>query len=73
MGQTLEPWFVELLACPQTHAPVVMDGNWLYSTDPETRRRYPVEDGIPKMLIEESEVVTEAEFSRIMQMHGIQL
>ena len=54
------------LACPESHAPLVQVGDWLYSTDPETRRRYPIRDGIPIMLIEEAETVGPEEFERIM-------
>ena len=47
--------FLEILACPETKAPVVQDGEWLVSTDAATRRRYPIRDEIPIMLIDEAE------------------
>jgi len=53
--------------CPQSHAKLVQSGEWLYSTDPATRRRYPVRNGIPVMLIDESEVVGDEEFKKVMQ------
>ncbi len=70
MGQSLEPWLLEILVCPESKAPLVREGDWLYSTDPKTRRRYAVEDGIPNMLIEESEVVSEEEFNRVTRKHN---
>ena len=48
------------------HARLVQVGDWLYSTDPATRRRYPIREGIPIMLIDESQVVDESEFHRVM-------
>ncbi|MBK6682747.1 MAG: hypothetical protein IPG53_23540 [Ignavibacteriales bacterium] len=35
---------------------LVLDGNFLVSTDKETRRRYRIENDIPVMLVGESEV-----------------
>lgn len=67
MAQPLDPGLMEILVCPESHARLVQVGDWLYSTDPATRRRYPVRDGIPIMLIDESQVVDESEFHRIMQ------
>jgi len=64
--QKLDDEFLSILCCPETHAPVVQRGPWLYSTDPNSRRRYPIRDGIPVMLIEESEIVSEEEFRRAM-------
>lgn len=63
--------FLEILACPETKAPVVEDGDWLVSTDAKTRRRYPVRDGIPVMLIEESEILEEEAWREIMRRHGV--
>jgi len=50
-------------------APVVRVEEWLYSTDARTRRRYPIRDGIPTMLIDESETVEPEEFERVMREH----
>jgi uncharacterized protein YbaR (Trm112 family) len=67
MSTPIEPDLMEILVCPETHARLVQVGEWLYSTDAATRRRYPIREGIPIMLIEESEVVDEDEFRKIMQ------
>ncbi len=69
MACELDPELLSILACPESKAPLIPLGEWLYSTDPATRRRYPVRDGIPIMLIEESEVVADDEFQRIMAEH----
>ena len=63
--------FLEILACPETKAPVVEDGAWLVSTDAKTRRRYPGKDDIPIMLIEESEVMDEDAWREVMKRHGV--
>ena len=65
----MEPWILEILVCPESKAPLVQDGDWLYSTDCWTRRRYAIRDGIPNMLIEESEQISEEEFDRLMRKH----
>jgi len=57
---------LKIMVCPVTHAPLVQVGDWLYSTDAQTRRKYPVRDGIPIMLIDESKVADPDEFSRAM-------
>lgn len=63
----MDPKLLDILVCPQSRARLVQVGEWLYSTDPDTRRRYPIRDGIPIMLVDESEVVAEEEFTRVMQ------
>ncbi len=57
---------LRILACPDTHTPLVQVGDWLYSTDPKTRRKYPIRDGIPVLLIDESQVANQEEFERVM-------
>lgn len=70
MSNAIDKELLKILVCPESKAPLVQVEDWLYSTDPETRRRYPVRDGIPIMLIDESEVVAQEEFDRIMAEHG---
>ncbi len=55
----LDPEFLAILRCPESKATLVQDGDWLISTDPATRRRYPIDDGIPVLLVEESEQLDE--------------
>jgi uncharacterized protein YbaR (Trm112 family) len=62
--------FLSILVCPETHAPLVLSGEWLYSTDPGTRRRYPIRDGIPIMLIDEAESVDETEWKKVVEEAG---
>ena len=62
---------LEILVCPLSKAPLVLDGETLVSTDKKTRRRYKIEDGIPNMLIEESEELSQDDWSAIMKNHGV--
>ena len=66
----LDPQLLSIMACPESHAPLREIGNWLVSTDPETRRRYPIRDGIPVMLLEESEVMNVDDWSVAMAGEG---
>lgn len=51
----IDPELLEIMVCPVSHAPLQQVGDFLVSTDPETRLRYPIRDGIPIMLEEEAE------------------
>ncbi|MCA9753944.1 MAG: hypothetical protein KC591_17225 [Gemmatimonadetes bacterium] len=62
----IDPELLALLVCPLSRAPVVVDGEWIVSTDPATRRRYRIDDGIPVMLIDESEELDEPTWRAIM-------
>jgi uncharacterized protein YbaR (Trm112 family) len=66
----IDPELLDVLVCPLSRAPLVADGESLVSTDPSTRRRYRVEDGIPVMLVEESEPLDETTWRAIMARHG---
>ncbi len=66
MGE-IDSELLRIMVCPISHAPLVQVGDWLYSTDRETRRRYPVRDDIPILLVEESEAVEQEEFDRVMK------
>lgn len=61
---------LEILVCPETKSELVLDGNFLVSTDKNTRRRYRIEDDIPIMLVDESEQLSLEEWTEIMKRHG---
>jgi len=61
---------LNLLCCPETKADLVLDGNFLVSTDKNTRRRYRIEDDIPIMLIDESEQLDFKTWEEIMKRCG---
>jgi uncharacterized protein YbaR (Trm112 family) len=61
---------LEILVCPESKAPLLLDGDHLVSTDPHTRRRYRIDDDIPIMLIDDSEVLDEEAWRAILARHG---
>jgi uncharacterized protein YbaR (Trm112 family) len=62
----LDPLLLEILACPEDKGPLLYfeDEDSLYN--PRLKRRYQVRDDIPIMLVEESEVVDDAEHQRLL-------
>jgi uncharacterized protein YbaR (Trm112 family) len=61
---------LDILCCPETKADLVLDGETLVSVDKNSRRRYRIENNIPIMLVEESEVLNKEEWEKIMRKHG---
>ncbi len=63
---TLPKMLLDILACPLDKGPLQYfpEEETLYN--PRLKRRYRVENGIPILLVEESEVVSEAEHLRLM-------
>jgi uncharacterized protein YbaR (Trm112 family) len=62
----IDPQLLSIMVCPVSHAPLREVDDWLISTDPETRRRYPIRDGIPVMLIEESEEMAQEDWEEAL-------
>lgn len=62
----LEKTLLEVLQCPVAHVPLVPFGDWLYAKDRDTRRKYPIRDGIPCLLADESAVADLDEYDRVM-------
>lgn len=62
----LDPMLVEILACPDDKGPLLYftDEDSLYN--PRLRRRYAIRDGIPVMLIDEAETVSDEEHERLV-------
>ena len=63
----IDPRLLELLVCPLSRADLVLDGETLVSTDPGTRRRYRIDDGIPVLLIDESEELDPTVWGEVMK------
>lgn len=61
---------LNILCCPETKADLVLEGNFLISTDKATRRRYKIENDIPIMLVEESDQLPLEEWQEIMKKHN---
>lgn len=62
----LDPKLLEILACPDDKGSLLYfeDENSLFN--PRLKRRYRIEDDIPLMLIDESEIVSDEEASRMV-------
>ena len=60
---------LDILCCPDSKAELVLEGEFLVSTDKETRRRYKIENDIPIMLIDESEQLDLEIWKDIMKKH----
>ena len=65
----IDPVLLDILVCPRSKASLREVDGALVSTDPETRMRYRIEDGIPVMLVEEGEQMTRSEWAEAMA-HG---
>ncbi len=61
----LESWLVEILVCPEDKGPLwyVPDEDLLYN--PRLKRKYPIRDGIPALLVDESEPAPDPEHERL--------
>jgi len=62
----LDPLLLEILACPEDKGPLLYfeDEDCLYN--PRLKRRYPIRDDIPVMLVDEAETVTDEEHERLL-------
>ncbi len=60
---------LNIICCPETKAPLILDGDYLVSTDAKTRRRYKIVEDIPVLLIDESEVMDKEEWEKIIEKH----
>ncbi len=63
----LDPQLLEILACPEDKGPLLYfdDDDCLYN--PRLKRRYAIRDGIPIMLIDEAETVSDDEHERLVK------
>ena len=62
----LDPMLLEILACPEDKGPLLYFAHEDSLYNPRLRRRYAVRDGIPVMLIDEAETVSDEEHQRLL-------
>lgn len=60
----------DYLVCPKCRAELVLDGDTLVCTDPAIRLRYPILDGIPRLLVEEATEISVEDWTAIMKKNG---
>ena len=63
---SLDKLLLAILACPEDKGPLLYfeDEDSLYN--PRLKRRYPIRNGIPVMLLDEAETVDDAEHERLV-------
>ena len=59
----MTPELLDLLVCPQTHAPLAWNKERQELICKASKLAYPVRDGIPVMLVEEARVLTAEELN----------
>ena len=62
----LDSQLLDILACPEDKGPLLYfeDEDSLYN--PRLKRRYPIREDIPIMLVDEAETVDDAEHERLL-------
>ncbi|MFC9359086.1 Trm112 family protein [Rhodococcus sp. NPDC057014] len=61
----IDPTLLGILACPQDKGPLLLVGDELLY-NPRLRRAYPIENGIPVLLIDEARDVEAAEHETLL-------
>ena len=62
----LDQILLDILACPEDKGPLYYFEAEESLYNPRLRRRYLIRDGIPIMLVDEAEAITDAEHARLM-------
>ncbi|MFO1019239.1 MAG: hypothetical protein U0903_00845 [Planctomycetales bacterium] len=65
----MNPALLKLLRCPQTRTELVLEGDSLVNTDPETRLQYPVNQMIPVLIPAQAITLSPEEWQRVMRAH----
>ena len=65
----IDATLLKILACPQDKGPLLYVPDELFY-NPRLRRAYPIEDGLPVLLISEARDVDDAEHERIVAAAG---
>ncbi|MDQ7006536.1 MAG: Trm112 family protein [Acidobacteriota bacterium] len=62
----LQPWFAQLLVCPESKKPLVYfrEENFLFC--PESKLKYRIEDDIPVLLVDEAERLSDEQAAEVL-------
>ena len=63
---TLQPWLVEILVCPESGKRLLYFEEEQFLFCPESKRRYRIDDGIPVLLPEEAEELTDEQVAELV-------
>jgi uncharacterized protein YbaR (Trm112 family) len=64
-SDVLDPRLLAILACPEDKGPLLYFADEQALYNPRLKRRYEVREGIPVMLIDEAETVSDDEHARL--------
>jgi len=59
-----------ILVCPRSRRELILEHDALISTSPEVRLKFPIVDGIPRLLIDEAEQLSLESWSEVMRRAG---
>lgn len=57
----------DILVCPETKDPLIYFENEDFLFSPSARLKYPIDDGIPVMLVDEAEEVSDEEGQKLLE------
>ena len=63
----LDRELLDILACPESKAPLVYFEAEQFLFCPQSKRKYTIKDGIPVMLVDESEKLSDAEAAKLVE------
>ncbi len=70
MSANLDPTLLNLLVCPTTKGPLILDKKAGELISPKAQLAYPIRDDIPVMLPEEARPLTEEEIKKYKPKKG---
>jgi|TARA_Y100000994_G_scaffold190763_1_gene159841 uncharacterized protein YbaR (Trm112 family) len=61
----------DILACPQCRGELICIGDSLICNSSDQRLRFPIVDGIPRLLLEESSPLSDEQWDELKKQQGI--
>ncbi|MDX2012520.1 MAG: Trm112 family protein [Myxococcaceae bacterium] len=63
----LDPTLLDILACPEDKGPLLYFAADGFLYNPRLKRKYRIDDGVPVMLIDEAQKLSDAEHDAVMK------